>query len=333
VLAAILIAGFTVQLPYYAFSPGGTLPLAEKINVKGAKTYPDRGDLRLLYVRERGRISPFRWLQASLDPDIDLVKEQQVTQGRPVEELNAGAEADMASAKLDATKVALETAGHKVERGAGATVLAVLASRPAAKVLQQGDVVLTVDGKPLTKLEDLGNAVARHKAGDEIELQMVRDGKTKTVKVPVVVSEGKPLIGVIVGPHYEFPVDVDIDTTGIGGPSAGLAMTLAILDDLTPGNLTGGERVAVTGTIDGDGHVGEIGAIDQKGVTARKVGAKLFLVPKCTEPKGRQMCEQDLRRVVDRAGESVKVVPVSTLDEALRALRAAGGDPVSTGAS
>jgi PDZ domain-containing protein len=327
-LSAVIIAGFTIQLPYYAFSPGGTVPLADNITVKGAKTYPDRGDLRLLYVREQGRISPWRWLQASLDPDIDLVKEQQVTGGRAVEELNAEAEADMARAKLDATKVALEAAGKTVEDGDGFVVLALLSSRPAAKILMQGDVVLTADGKPLDKIEDLSAAVSKHNAGDEVKLEILRDGEKKTVEVPVAIKDGKPMIGVIVGPRYEFPIDVDVDTTGIGGPSAGLAMTLAILDDLTPGNLTGGQRVAVTGTIDADGNVGEIGAIDQKGVTARKVGAKLFLVPKCTDPRGREMCEADLRRVKERAGDHVDVVPVATLDEAVRALQKGGGDPL-----
>jgi PDZ domain-containing secreted protein len=68
-------------------------------------------------------------------------------------------------------------------------------------------------------------------------------------------------------------------------------------------------------------------------VTARKVGAKLFLVPKCTEPEGRDICEQDLERVEERAGDRVKVVPVATLDEALRALQAAGGDPIEPVAS
>jgi PDZ domain-containing protein len=328
VVATIVIAGFSLQLPYYAFSPGGTVPLAENITVTGAKTYPDRGDLRLLYVREQGRISPFRWLQASLDPDIDLVKEQQVTGGRPVEELNAEAEADMALAKSSATKVALEAAGQTVTTADGFEVLAVLPSRPAAEVLEQGDVILEADGEPLARIEDLRTAVSRHGRGESVDLKIVHDGKTKDVEVPVALVEGKPAIGVIIGPRYEFPVDVDIDTTGIGGPSAGLAMTLAILDDLTPGNLTGGDRVAVTGTIDGEGNVGEIGAIDQKGVTARKVGAKLFLVPKCTDTRGREMCEADLRRVKERAGDDVDVIPVATLDEALRALEDAGGDPL-----
>ena len=110
-------------------------------------------------------------------------------------------------------------------------------------------------------------------------------------------------------------------------PSAGLAMALAILDDLTPGDLTGGKRVAVTGTISDDGHVGEIGGIEQKAVAAKSADAQLFIVPKCTEPEGRSACLHDLARARERSGDT-PVVPVSNLDEALRALRKAGGDPV-----
>jgi PDZ domain-containing protein len=110
-------------------------------------------------------------------------------------------------------------------------------------------------------------------------------------------------------------------------------MTLAILDDLTPGNLTGGTRVAVTGTIDAQGDVGEIGGINQKAVAARAAGARLFIVPACSRqdpPAALQACQQDLSRAVQRAGSKVKVVPVSTFAQALQALRGAGGDPVVT---
>ena len=136
---------------------------------------------------------------------------------------------------------------------------------------------------------------------------------------------------------------VDVDTAGIGGPSGGLAMTLAILDDLTPGNLTGGKRTAVTGTIDSDGHVGEIGGIEQKAIAARAAGAKLFLVPQCATPSADlsdadkqaadaafAACQTDLERATKRAGSKVKVVPVATFDDALRVLRENGGDPVTS---
>ena len=119
-------------------------------------------------------------------------------------------------------------------------------------------------------------------------------------------------------PRFTFPLKVSVDTTGIGGPSAGLAMTLAILDDLTPGDLTGGKRVAVTGTIDAAGNVGEIGGIEQKAVAARAAGVQLFIVPQCSPndpPDYLAACKADLARAVEARGEaSIKVVPVATFD-------------------
>jgi PDZ domain-containing protein len=115
---------------------------------------------------------------------------------------------------------------------------------------------------------------------------------------------------------YRFPIDVRIDTARVGGPSAGLAFTLAIIDDLTPGSLTGGERVAVTGTISPDGKVGPVGGVEQKAITARTNGVQLMLVPKAEV--------RDARR---GAGD-VRVVGVDTIDEALAALQDAGGAAV-----
>ena len=72
---------------------------------------------------------------------------------------------------------------------------------------------------------------------------------------------------------------MDIDSGAVGGPSAGLAFTLGVMDVLTPGELTGGKLVAVTGTIDSDGSVGPIGGLVHKVDAARHAGATLFLVP------------------------------------------------------
>jgi len=106
-------------------------------------------------------------------------------------------------------------------------------------------------------------------------------------------------------------------------------MTLAILDDITPGNLTGGARVAVTGTIDPDGNVGEIGGIEQKAVAARARHAKLFIVPQCLPEEGDvAACQKDLAAAQKRAGSGLKVIPVATFAEALAALRANGGAAV-----
>jgi PDZ domain-containing protein len=312
------------------------------VSVDGARTFPDnRGDIRLLFVRERSHINLWRYIQARLDGDIDLFKEKELNpSGESQEDLQVAAVAQMAEAKISATKVALEAAGYSVEPSdEGLVVLAAIPSRPAGKVLEDGDVLLTADGATLRASDDLRTALSRLRDGDQVELEILRDGERRNVKVGVKVEEGRPSIGVYVMPRYDFPVTVDVDTAGIGGPSGGLAMTLAILDDLTPGNLTGGTRTAVTGRIDGNGGVGEIGGIEQKAITARAAGAKLFLVPQCNAPgedaEGEERaqaeaifaaCEQDLARARERAGSSVRVVPVATFDDALQALRENGGE-------
>jgi PDZ domain-containing protein len=102
----------------------------------------------------------------------------------------------------------------------------------------------------------------------------------------------------------------------VGGPSAGLAMTLGIIDVLTPGSLTGGSRVATTGTIDADGNVGPVGGIRQKTHLVVRQGVPLFLVPAGDEADEAQRYAE---------GSGTRVVPVSTLEEALKVIQENGG--------
>ncbi len=114
---------------------------------------------------------------------------------------------------------------------------------------------------------------------------------------------------------YDLPFPVRVDTDDVGGPSAGLALTLGILDHLTPGPLAGDVDVAVTGTIGPDGTVGEVGGIPQKGVAAEDAGADLLLVPEAEEDAARRS-----------VGSDVQVVGVADLQDALAALDAVGGN-------
>jgi PDZ domain-containing protein len=138
-----------------------------------------------------------------------------------------------------------------------------------------------------------------------------------------VLSEGEepaPIVGIIVGGEYDFPVDVSIQLENVGGPSAGMMFALGIIDKLTPGELNGGELVAGTGTIAGDGTVGPIGGIRQKMYGAKDAGATWFLSPtaNCDEVSG-------------HIPGGLSVFSVDTLDDALAALEviADGGDTSS----
>jgi PDZ domain-containing protein len=324
------IAGFWVRLPYYTISPGGDLAVGPRVTINGARSYKPDGDVLLLFVRERARVNVWRYVQARLDSEIDLFREQDITQGQSQDDLRTQAQADMVNSQMNAKKVALEVVGYDVPSEPGAVIQGVLSSVPATGVLKPRDIVLSVDGKPVKEPSDLGEVVRTHEPGDTLTLRIRRDGKQRTEHVRTTRSkEGRTQLGVLVAASYDFPVDISIDTSDIGGPSAGLAMTLAIIDELSPGNLTGGKRVATTGTISSDGEVGPIGGIEQKTVAARSAGADLFLVPKCddTDATAKASCEHDLARARKRAGD-LPVVPVGSIDEALTALRKAGGDPV-----
>jgi Lon-like protease len=339
----VIIAGFVIRVPYTTIAPGDALSLPPRITVDRTHSFPDdRGDIRLLFVREANHVNLWQYLRARLDSDIDLVKDAVVNPGKLTgEQLNAQGLQQMADAKMAATVVALRAAGYKAKLAPGVTVNDLSPDMPAIDALQWGDVILSADGKAVNEPAQLSAAIAQHKVGDTVTLGIERDGKHLTVPVKIGVFPRPPGstapqqkgIGVELAPRYTFPFPVNVDTTGIGGPSAGLAMALSITDALTPGNLTGGERVAVTGTVDTAGNVGEIGGIEQKAVAARAAGVRLFLVPQCSpaDPQpALALCRADLDRAKKRAGSKIKVVPVSTFAQALQVLQDVGGTPVST---
>jgi PDZ domain-containing protein len=330
----VIIVGSSIRLPYYTISPGSAVNLlgdvdgdTPRITVEGAKTYPPDGEIMLLFVRESARVNVWEWLRASVDPDIDLFKEAEFTGGLDPEEVRVESDADMARSQLAAKRLALEAAGYDVPTGDGVVVLAVAPSRPADDVLKARDVILEVDGTTLERPDQLSEIVKTFQPGDTIPMRIERDGTAQTVEVPVARGDdGAPIIGVYVSGRYDFPIDVNVDTSSIGGPSAGLAMSLSILDTLTPGDLTGGKSVAVTGTISEDGSVGEIGGISQKASSAKASGAEVFIVPACTREDIKQACERELEKAKSRAGD-LRVIPVATFDEALQALEDIGGAP------
>jgi PDZ domain-containing protein len=342
VLVAAVIAGFVIRVPYTTIAPGDALSLPPLVSVQGTKTYPTpRGDIRLLFVREAYHVSLWQYVRARLDSDIDLAKDGDVNPGKlsPAQQ-NARDLQQMADAKNAATAVALRAAGYAVGVAPGLTVSDLTPGMPAIEVLHWGDVILSADGHKIGSTNDLNPAITKHKVGEQVSLVVERAGKQLRVAVRIGVfadgaAKGRKGIGIQPSPRFTFPIKVNVDTTGIGGPSAGLAMTLAIVDDLTPGDITGGQRVAVTGTIDVEGNVGEIGGIEQKAVAARAAGVKLFIVPQCSpdDPAAAlSSCKADLARAAERAGGKIKVTPVSTFAQALKVLRDDGGAPVTPNA-
>ncbi len=322
-LVPVVVAAF-VRVPYYLISPGEARPVAQLIQVKDgqAQVYDPEGDILFTTVSLAGDVNVFEALRGWLDDEVDVVPERQITGGAPrkeVRQLNIQA---MDTSKLTATKVALERLGYRVTvDGKGAFVTDVKAGDPADQRLAPGDVITAVDGQPVSLHDQVVALVRQHKPGETIAVHFRRGDQEQDVELQAAdAGDGQARIGVVLQTfelQYRFPVEVTIDTGLVGGPSAGLAFTLALIDELSPGELTGGRQVAVTGTIDSLGGVGVVGGVAQKTVTARNAGAAAFLVPPEEEEEAKT-----------HAGK-MKIVAVRTLEEALAALETLGGSGVA----
>jgi PDZ domain-containing protein len=324
-LAGLLaLVGAVVELPWYAISAGSARPTAATVQVSGADTFPPDQDIFFTTVSlSQRRINGWEWLQAELDADIDLVDADLIEGGHTAEENQEINQALMDESQDVAVVVALEELGFDVIDGTGATIGDVVPEYPADGALEPGDTVVRAQGEPVERKEDLARAIDA--TGPDQPLALVvedPDGIRRRVTVDLAPDPRDPGHGFLgvsgLSTRDEVrtdPFEVRIDPGRVRGPSAGLAFTLAVMDVLTPGDLTGDADVAVTGTIDGVGRVGPIGGAQYKAIAARRAGAEVFLVP---------AGEEEI--AASRVGDDVQIVPVATLDDALDALAELGGN-------
>jgi PDZ domain-containing protein len=322
-LLVALVSSMFVYVPYYGLAPGDARPTLPLISSNDAQLFPADGQVLFTTVSVR-RMTAFGAVVGWLDPDIDVLPERDVLGDQSPQENRTENLRVMGTSKEVAEYVALTRLGYDVGvSGGGAVITRVVEGVPAASVLARGDTIVAVDGRPVSLVSQLIEALGTHRPGDVVQLSLTDDDGTnpRTVDVELARREadGGPMIGVQLDQsaavQFDFPVHLQIDTGRIGGPSAGLAFTLAALDALTPGELTGGKKVAVTGTILLDGAVGPIGGLRQKTVAVDLADAELFLVP-----------SSEVQEALDRAPDDLEVIGVDSLDDALQALSDLGGN-------
>ncbi len=306
--------------PYVSFSPGTALDVNDRIDVIKGPNDETKDQVLLVTVGVKRKLVLAELVIGWLKDDVDIQSEKEVFGTESATQSQTRSRAEMDTAKVTAQLVALRKLGERPTGGA-AKIEAIGAEFPAAKVLKEGDLILEVDGQTVCLQGDVRTALSTKREGDTVSIRIERNGKVSDVVAPLrwIPENKRAFLGVELSREKAcpLPIEVEIATTvggqDIGGPSAGLAMTVALLDRLTPGDLTGGKKVAITGTIEADGSVGEIGGIKQKTFAVKRAGATMFIVPKA-----------EVKDAEPYAG-NMKVVGVTTLDEALSALRAAGG--------
>ncbi len=323
-LTSTIIGAAVIPVPYVALRPGSARPVADQVLVEGSPSYPPTHSVAFTTVNVGGTTLLEAFI-GWLDDDVDVLPEERVRGDRSAAESRRYNAQLMDTSKLVAIAVALDHLGHDVGiRTSGTVVRQIVDGSPAASGLELDDVVVDVDGAPVDAPGEIGTLLQVGGPGAEHVLTVERpagSGTRAEVRLRTIADPNdatRAVIGIapedrIVG--FDFPVDVTIDSGSVGGPSAGLAFTLAVLDVLTPGDMTGGHRVAATGTMSLDGTVGPVGGGAQKAITVRNAGYDVFLVP-----------SDEFDEVRVTVGDDLQVIAVDTLAEALDALASLGGN-------
>lgn len=341
---AMIVVGSVVRLPFLVMSPGptyntlGEVDGTPVIEVSGAPTFPATGQLDMTTVAERGGSSNGVTLGEAL---LGWVSSRQSV--LPRESLygpdTTGEEAAEQNDQLFALSQSDSIAAAMGELGIATTrsvvVTTVSGGSPADGIVEAGDEVVSVDGRTVAEPADVGRLVRQRSVGDTVVLTVLRadpqSGGTQRLALDIVAGTNAewaaeapdagptPYLGIGVGTRYEAPFDIDFTLDNVGGPSAGMMFSLALVDLLTEGSMTGGAHVAGTGTIDPDGNVGPIGGIRHKLVGARDAGAAVFLAP-----------EGNCDEVVGHVPDGLTVVPVATLDAARETVERWAADPSAT---
>ena len=319
----------------YILSPGSANNTAQAIIVDGTDTYPPEGEIAYTTVSIKREVTLWEWIRAKQDNTKKLISPSVIDGNRTVSETRKVTQFQMDQSQSTAALVALNFLGYEiVPEVDGAFVIRLVEGSPAEKSLQLGDLIVDVNGEKVQNSEDLGNLIQEKQPGDAVEITYLRspsalggsgaDENASSTTETITLAEhpekqGVGFLGVVIETpvRADVPFEITIDVGNVRGPSAGLAFSLSILDVITEGELTGGLRIATTGTIDRYGYVGPVGGVPQKTEAAIQSGIDLFLVPPA-----------EYAAALEIANERMNIRCVQTFTDAILVLSEYGGNGI-----
>jgi PDZ domain-containing protein len=313
-LVLTLLLLWLVPSNTYIFLPDRAHPVDPLVSVPGAKQTTAPGGIYFVDIFVR-KASLLERLWPGIHEGAQLVPASALLAPGASEKQRVAADArEMTRSQQIAAAVALRAAGYKVQANpTGALIEQVASDAPAAGKLLPTDVVVAANGKPVRSPADLRAAIGDLKPGSTVHMTVRRGSEQVPVTVKTIAdpsNKSRSIIGVFVAPSasIKLPRKVTIDAGNVGGPSAGLAFALDVLERLGK-NVDHGKRVAATGEINLDGSVGPVGGLKQKTIGVRNSGIRVFLVP-----------AGDNAAEARRYAHGVRIIPVHSFRQALRSL-------------
>ena len=309
IIIAILIGLSFIKFPYTIYFPGPATTLKYKVEV-GYTISEERGMFIITSVSTMPAYFPLL-IYALLNPKIGLRANRELHPGLTDKEYKEVLKYLMKESKDVAKIVAMKELGFKVKvEDKGLYIIGVRRDMHSFGVLHIGDILVSIDGKPVKRSEDITKILENKLPGEMVTVTVLRDGKKKSFDIKIVNERGKNVLGIYVIPEYHaiYPFDININLKKYIGNSAGLMFALEIMNQLTEEDLTRGRMIAGTGILDIDGNVHKVGGIVQKVFTAQRAGAYAFLLPyeNYKEVKGRF--------------QGINIIPIHNIKEAVSKL-------------
>lgn len=318
-VAVLLYVVVYMPTPYLIYQPGSAEEIKPMIKVE--KGDPEEKGTFMLTTVSASYANIALLVMSAFNANSEIVEKEEKLGKQSKEEYAATQMFYMNNSQSLAMEAAYHAAGVKYKIVPDYIfILSVPESSANRKSFRPGDQLLSVDEMPASDNTALAEQLSSKKVGDTVDVLLKRAGKEIAVKVPLVPIEDaetkteRPGLGVMIATMQKIEPDnpdqeIHFAATEIGGPSAGLMFTLEIYNQLTPGDLSKGYRVAGTGTIAKEGTVGPIGGIKHKIVAADREGAELFFVPRKNY--------EDAKDKAERIETEMKLIPVDKLQDAL----------------
>ena len=299
-------------------APGFALSVEPMVVVPPQYRHAPAGTFILTSVLSQEPIFAGEWLAGKITPVIKVIPPAKPAPNEPTPQESARQGFQMLDqSETTAIVVGLRLAGFPATQvGKGVVVISILPDSPSQGQLKPDDVIVAMNEKPIRTTVDLIDAVKAMDPQAKVNLRVQRNQNEVDLTVPLMPPQtpgGSPRLGITIdsaGFDYSLPFPVEIHPEKIvGGPSAGLMFTLTVYNLVSTHDLTGGRKIAGTGTINPDGTVGPIGGVEQKVAAAELTGAEYFLSP----PDNYDAALSVARRI--------KVVKVASAEEAINFLR------------
>lgn len=305
----IIITNYPVNC--YVITGGGTISATERISIDGSKK--SKGSFHLAYVSElKGTI--YTYLLSYIIPSYERenLDEYKYNKNESQNDIEFRNNLLLNNSLNNAIYVAYNKAGKNIDI-ISEKMFVYSISEKANTNLQIGDEIVEVDGKKISSLDELKDAIKDFGINDEINIKVNRNNKKQNCTAKIYIEDNQKLMGVVLMKDYNYKFNPKITIkfkNSEGGPSGGLMLSLEVYNQLSSTDITKGKIIVGTGTIDRDGNVGEIDGIKYKLKGAVKKNADIFIAP--TGSNYKEAIEEKKKN-----NYKIKIIEAKTFDQVI----------------